>query len=171
MQKILYASVLFLIFLLFSSTSYGVNDNANCGPGKSMASNTNAIVTVNISSSFTYAAATTSSTSGCDGPFASDGPTSGRFTQIFLARNYQRISEEIAQGQGKYLETVAGLMGCPKAAKALFFQVTHQVYPELFPSLPVNDREKYVAAQGLMDTMKHHIAENPQLSQMCSASG
>ncbi|MBF0276772.1 MAG: DUF3015 family protein [SAR324 cluster bacterium] len=170
MLKRLWTCVSFLGLFFLSSTGFAVNDNANCGPGKSMASSENAIVTVNISSSLTYAAATTSSTSGCEGPFASGGRTSGRFTQLYLAHNFERISEEIAQGRGPYLQTLAGMMGCKKDAQAIFTQLTQEAYPELFKSVPASHLERFRQSRELIKKMKNHIVNNPQLSQMCATS-
>ncbi len=160
-----------LAFSLFFSTSYAVNDNASCGPGVSMASSTNAIITINITSSTIYAGATTSSTSGCEGPFVDSRSRANiQFTEMYVAQNYEQILEEVAQGQGAYLHAVASMVGCSEAAYGSFSEITKEVYTQLFPAHRTQQENKHALARHFMEKVRSYIATHPQLSQMCVTS-
>ena len=53
-------------------------------------------------------------------------------TEIFVASNLDRLSSEIAQGNGEYLNVLAELIGIAEEDKAAFKQIAQQNYDSLF---------------------------------------
>ena len=67
-------------------------------------------------------------TSGCtnDGTiFASEK------TNVFASVNFDNLSQEMAQGQGEHLTSLATLMGIPNEQHPAFFQMTQEKYTTL----------------------------------------
>lgn len=69
-----------------------------------------------------------SGTSGCtnDGKIMSD-----RKTIMFAELNFDNLSQEMAQGQGEHLASLATLMGVPAERQATFFAMTQERYTSL----------------------------------------
>ena len=72
--------------------------------------------------------AISSGTSGCtnDGKiFASEK------VNVFTALNFDNLSQEMAQGQGEHLTSLATLMGIPQEQHPEFFLMTQEIYSTL----------------------------------------
>ena len=69
-----------------------------------------------------------SGTSGCtnDGKIMSDSKTI-----MFAELNFDNLSQEMAQGQGEHLASLATLMGVPAERQATFFAMTQERYTSL----------------------------------------
>lgn len=69
-----------------------------------------------------------SGTSGCtnDGQIMSESKTI-----MFAEMNFENLSQEMAQGQGEHLASMATLMGVPAAHQAEFFAMTQERYTSL----------------------------------------
>ena len=52
-------------------------------------------------------------------------------TNMFAALNFQNLSQEMAQGQGEHLASLATLMGVPAEHQAEFFAMTQDRYTSL----------------------------------------
>jgi Protein of unknown function (DUF3015) len=69
-----------------------------------------------------------SGTSGC----TSDGKImSEQKTTMFAQLNFENLSQEMAQGQGEHLASLATLMGVPAEHQAAFFAMTQERYTSL----------------------------------------
>ena len=67
-------------------------------------------------------------TSGCtnDGKIMSEHKTT-----VFAQLNFENLSQEMAQGQGEHLASLATLMGVPSEQHAAFFSMTQERYTSL----------------------------------------
>jgi hypothetical protein len=72
-----------------------------------------------------------SGTSGCtnDGVVMAD-----QKVDIFAAINFENLSQEMAQGHGEHLTSLATLMGVPAEYQAEFFALTQDKYTTLVKS-------------------------------------
>jgi hypothetical protein len=52
-------------------------------------------------------------------------------TTVFAQLNFENLSQEMAQGQGEHLASLATLMGVPPAQHAAFFAMTQERYTSL----------------------------------------
>ncbi|HXH85389.1 DUF3015 domain-containing protein [Petrachloros mirabilis] len=69
-----------------------------------------------------------SGTSGC----TNDGKVMGQSKTIMFAEmNFENLSQEMAQGQGEHLASMATLMGVPADHQAEFFAMTQERYTSL----------------------------------------
>jgi len=73
----------------------------------------------------------TSGTSGC----TNDGTIMSQHkVQVFASVNYESLTQEMAQGGGEHLASLAELMGIPAANHAEFFTLAQVQYPSLVQS-------------------------------------
>lgn len=69
-----------------------------------------------------------SGTSGC----TNDGKVMAEHkTTVFAQLNFENLSQEMAQGQGEHLASLAVLMGVPTEQHAAFFAMTQERYTSL----------------------------------------
>lgn len=69
-----------------------------------------------------------SGTSGC----TNDGTIMAQHkVSVFTAANYDSLSQEMAQGGGEHLASLAELLGVPADNRASFFAVAQSQYPKL----------------------------------------
>lgn len=69
-----------------------------------------------------------SGTSGC----TNDGKIMGEHkTTMFAQLNFENLSQEMAQGQGEHLASLATLMGVPAEQHTAFFAMTQERYTSL----------------------------------------
>lgn len=54
--------------------------------------------------------------------------------EVFVATNMDNLSQDMAKGQGAYLEALAAVMGIAEKDKAEFFAMTQKEYANLFPT-------------------------------------
>ena len=73
----------------------------------------------------------TSGTSGC----TNDGTIMSQYkAEIFAAANYESISQEMAQGGGEHLASLAELMGVPEEGRPEFYALAQTRYASLVAS-------------------------------------
>ncbi|MGH7206247.1 MAG: DUF3015 family protein, partial [Nitrospiraceae bacterium] len=53
---------------------------------------------------------------------------------VFAAINFENLSQEMAQGRGEHLASLATLMGVPAEHQAEFFAMTQEKYTSLIQS-------------------------------------
>jgi hypothetical protein len=96
----------------------------------------------------------TTGTSGC----SQDGVVSREHeTALYAQATIENLSQEMAQGQGEHLASLATLMGVPTELHAAFFQLTQQHYAALFPTAE-NDSVQMLTA------LKAVLAVDPVLA-------
>ncbi|GJL67885.1 MAG: hypothetical protein NPIRA06_05200 [Nitrospirales bacterium] len=89
-----------------------------------------------------------SGTSGCtnDGKiFASEK------VNVFAGVNFDNLSQEMAQGQGEHLTSLATLMGIPIAQQPAFFAMTQEKYTTLVQAGETSPKAVVIAIHAAMD--------------------
>jgi hypothetical protein len=100
----------------------------------------------------------TTGTSGC----SQDGIVSREHeTALYAQATIENLSQEMAQGQGEHLASLATLMGVPAELHAAFFQLTQQHYATLFPS-------EHNDAGHMLTALRTVLAADPVLASVVS---
>src|SRR6266496_1737299 len=101
-----------------------------------------------------------SGTSGC----TNDGKSFGEYkTTLFAEINFEDLSQEMAQGRGEHLASLATLMGIPAEHHAEFFALTQEKYTTLIQS-----GENAPAA--MLKALNAAMADRPILVQVSSTN-
>ena len=97
-----------------------------------------------------------SGTSGCtnDGKIMSEHKTT-----MFAQLNFENLSQEMAQGQGEHLTSLATLMGVPTEQQPAFFAMTQNQYTALI-------REGEASPVAMVKAINDAIATHPVLAQV-----
>ena len=150
------------IGLLMTSIAFAENNGSGCGLGKRLFEgkkgllfNVLAVTTNQIYSTNTYAM--TSGTSGCD---ADSVILRDKEQEVFVAVNLDNLSQDMAQGDGMYLQALSGLMGCTTEAFGTFAELAQDKYEVLFDTVDAN-------AAGLLSGLKRELAAHPMLNTNC----
>ncbi|MCA9464868.1 MAG: DUF3015 domain-containing protein, partial [Nitrospira sp.] len=94
-------------------------------------------------------------TSGC----TNDGKVfSAEQVNVFAAINFDNISQEMAQGQGEHLTSLATLMGIPTEKHQAFFNMTQEKYTIL-----IQDGEP--SPKAVVKAIHDAMMDNPILAQ------
>jgi hypothetical protein len=97
-----------------------------------------------------------SGTSGC----TSDGKVwADQKTTMFAQLNFENLSQEMAQGQGEHLTSLATLMGVPAEHQAAFFAMTQERYTSL---VKTGEASPVAMVKAINDA----IATHPVLAQV-----
>jgi hypothetical protein len=97
-----------------------------------------------------------SGTSGC----TSDGKVwADQKTTMFAQLNFENLSQEMAQGQGEHLASLATLMGVPAEHQAAFFAMTQERYTSL---VKTGEASPVAMVKAINDA----IATHPVLAQV-----
>jgi len=112
------------------------------------------MVTTNGIGSNTFAIS--SGTSGC----TNDGKIMSEYkTTVFVSLNFENLSQEMAQGQGEHLASLAFLMDVPVENQAAFFAMTQERYASL---VKTGEASPVAMVQAINDA----IATHPVLAQV-----
>lgn len=96
--------------------------------------------------------AITSGTSGC----TNDGViVKNEQVNVFAGINFDNLSQEMAQGSGEHLSSLATLMGVPEELQPQFFALVQQNYDAI---LQAQDATPVTMLNGLYHTMASHPA-------------
>lgn len=97
-----------------------------------------------------------SGTSGCtnDGQVWADQKTT-----MFALMNFENLTQEMAQGKGEHLASLASLMGIPDEQHAAFFAVTQERYTTLVQA-------GETSSVALVKALNDAVAKNPVLAQV-----
>lgn len=91
-----------------------------------------------------------SGTSGC----TNDGTVMAEEkANVFAAINFDNLSQEMAQGQGEHLASLATLMGVPAEHQAQFFALTQEKYTSL---VQAGDTSPVAMVKALNEAMAGH---------------
>jgi len=94
--------------------------------------------------------AISSGTSGC----TNDGKIMSQYkTTVFASVNFENLSQEMAQGQGEHLASLATLMGVPLEHQGAFFAMTQERYATL---VKAGETSPVVMVQAINDAMAGH---------------
>ena len=98
-----------------------------------------------------------SGTSGCP----RRGLTQTYQIQKYVTQNYERLSEEAAQGRGEHSIALASLLGCAKESYTIFQKNLHLHYLVLFPHLKLDHTKNF------LQKIENVIQRSPVLSTYC----
>lgn len=116
------------------------------------------VLAVTTNGTFVNTFGITTGTSGC----SQDGIVSREHeTALYAQATIENLSQEMAQGQGEHLASLASLMGVPGDLQPVFFQLTQQHYAALFPSVQ-ND------STAMLTALKTLLAADPLLASVVS---
>jgi hypothetical protein len=102
--------------------------------------------------------AISSGTSGC----TNDGQVwASERANVFAAMNFDNLSQEMAQGQGEHLASLATLMGIPAEQHAAFFALTQERYTALVQA-------GETSSVALVKTLNDAVSKSPVLAQVVS---
>ena len=139
------------------------DNGAGCGLGKQMWIGQSGIV-AHILAAVTnesISPASTSITSGTSGCSADGVVLNEKEQELFVATNLERLSQEMARGNGNHLQSLAGLMGCQSTVYAEFAGMTQEKFQVLFEN-------GNTGTSDLLIGLKREIAANPTLASGCS---
>jgi hypothetical protein len=80
---------------------------------------------------------------------------------VFAAMNFDNLSQEMAQGQGEHLASLATLMGIPAEQHAAFFALTQERYTALVQA-------GETSSVALVKTLNDAVSKSPVLAQVVS---
>lgn len=97
-----------------------------------------------------------SGTSGCtnDGKFWAQEKVN-----VFAALNFENLAQDMAQGQGEHLASLATLMGIPASQQPAFFSMTQEKYASL---MAAGETSPVALVKALNDV----VATHPMLAQV-----
>lgn len=97
-----------------------------------------------------------SGTSGCtnDGKFWAQEKVN-----VFAALNFENLAQDMAQGQGEHLASLATLMGVPASQQPAFFAMTQEKYASL---MSAGETSPVALVKALNDA----VATHPMLAQV-----
>lgn len=99
----------------------------------------------------------TSGTLGCD---ADAVILREKEQEVFVAANFERLSQDMAQGRGQYVDAMANLMGCGPAVRTDFARMSQERYDAIFT--PTADTMSVLAS------VKREVAAHPALASSCT---
>ncbi|GMV49885.1 DUF3015 domain-containing protein [Nitrospirales bacterium NOB] len=96
-----------------------------------------------------------SGTSGC----TNDGQVMAeQKTTMFALLNFENLTQEMAQGKGEHLASLASLMGIPDEQHGAFFALTQERYSTFL-------QEGETSSVALVKALNEAVAKNPVLAQ------
>ena len=102
--------------------------------------------------------AISSGTSGC----TNDGQVwASERANVFAAINFDNLSQEMAQGKGEHLASLATLMGVPSEQHAAFFALTQERYSDLVQA-------GETSSMALVKALNDAVSKSPVLAQAVS---
>jgi len=159
-------SLLFSAVLGVLVASLGVfgQAKANCGPGPVVTGMNKGMLQQSLGASTnatflpTQTLAITSGTSGCSNSGVVIRDAEQRF---FVAVNLANISQQMAQGGGSHLDSLAGLLGCPAELYPRFAGFTRRNFAALVPVEGTRPAE-------LLTQLKRGMRSDPRFADSCS---
>ncbi|MCP4912184.1 MAG: DUF3015 domain-containing protein [Oligoflexia bacterium] len=149
--------VLLGLFLgLISTNLYAADSSSGCGLGWAVFKK-NSLVSSSLRATtnafFLNTIAMTFGTSGC----AKHSIVKNEAKQLhFSETNYPQLVAQMSQGQGEYVNSMAGLMGCDSA---VFSQTMQQNFSQVVPSAD--------SAKELVQNMQLQVLTNESLARSC----
>jgi len=160
MKKLL---VLVALAVLVAAPSAFAGNSAGCGLGHILFQGQSGMVpnVLGATTNGSFGSQTFGITTGTSGCNQSDSVQNEKVQEDFVAVNYEKLSEEMAQGHGQYVSALAELMGCSAAAHTDFAQLSQSKYETLF-STPEMD------AHAMLGSLKGEMAKDAVLSSSCT---
>lgn len=136
---------------------------ANCGPGPLVVQKKKGMLLQSFGASTnatflpTQTFAITSGTSGCSNSGVVNRDVEQRF---FVEVNLDNLSQQMAQGGGSHLKSLAGLLGCPVELYPRFASFTRRNFAALVPVAGPQPEE-------LLAHLKRELRNDPQFAGGC----
>lgn len=148
--------------LVASAVAYAKQNDAGCGVGSLIFKDNEPVQQIlAATTNGTFGNQTfgiTTGTLGCD----SGGLIkTSKAQENFVTANWRDLSKEIAAGGGEYVDSLASLMGCSKAATPDFARFAQSRYEVLFPA-------RDTAPQAMLKTLRKEMAKDATLATSCS---
>ncbi|OPY84709.1 MAG: hypothetical protein A4E72_02097 [Syntrophus sp. PtaU1.Bin208] len=134
------------VFVMLSGTAFSAplnQKNTGCGLGtmvfegkNGLASQTCAVTTNGTFGNQTFGI--TSGTSNCDKP---SSYSSNQKLQEFVAGNMGNLAQDMARGNGEYLNTLAVLIGVPEGQRADFYSYLQSNFSRIYTSEKVTSTD------------------------------
>jgi len=151
MKKILLIMTCTSALSLMSTQALSNNEGPGCGVGQMLWEGNNSLfghtTAGSTNGSFLQSFAITSGTSGCD---ASQQVQISDDKEIFVATNMDSLSQEIAQGQGNHLSTLASIMGVKTSDQDLFAASLQNEFSTVFSSSSASPMDVIAAIDEVM---------------------
>lgn len=149
--------------LLAAAAMAASNNDAGCGVGSLIFKDNTAVEQVlAATTNGTFGNQTFGITTGTLGCSASGNlQHTSQAQQNFVAANYRNLSREMAAGQGEYLSSLAGMLGCSQTSIGDFGKLTQSNYSALFPT-------KDSTPEQTLGTLKAELKADPKLSTSCT---
>lgn len=143
---------------LLSATVALADEGAGCGLGKQVWVGQSGVVAHVLAATTNniISPASTSITSGTSGCDANGVIYRHKEQEVFVAVNFDTLSQEMAQGHGQNLQSLAALMGCSTVAYPEFARMTQDKYPVLMGS--------DTSTMELISGLKREMATHPTLA-------
>lgn len=161
MRKFLLLTV--VAFLMAGTAAMAAETGPGCGPGKVVFNGKKGILFQNLAWTTNYAFlpwqlfAITLGTSGCN---ADAVIMRDKEQHVFVASNFDRLSQDMASGRGEYVDAMADLMGCQSSAYPAFAHMAQQTYGKIFTS--------NANATSVLANLKSEINARPRLAAQCA---
>ena len=156
-------SMIIAIAIAFIPASYALAEDTGpgCGVGQMIFPNNNKIIPQILAATTNGTFANqlfgiTTGTLGCtnDGIVKND-----RKVDVFASVNFQNLKQDMAQGQGEYLSSLATLIGIPDEHQGDFFALTQEKYTSLLKSQDTTSGEMLIA-------MNQELSVHPTLARV-----
>lgn len=168
LKKVLMASLAVAFVGMQVAVVMAAEGNPDTGPGCGLGKlawqnyphqKTIAVQTMEATTNGTFYSQTfgiSSGTSGCtnDGKFWAQEKVN-----VFAALNFENLAQDMAQGQGEHLTSLATLMGIPAGQQPAFFAMTQEKYASL---VAAGETSPVALVKALNDA----VATHPMLAQV-----
>ena len=163
MKKVLIAMLVVASFAGVASAAGGSDPNIGCGLGTELFAGkldkkVFALLGGTTNGTYTQTFGISSETAGCNvkGGWVRNEKKQAAYAEV----NLQKLSTEMAQGGGEYLNAFASLMGAnDEASKKAFISMTQEKYEVLFPA-PNTD------SATMLRNLRAEMAVNPKLATL-----
>ena len=146
-----------------------------CGTGPYVVGQKNSLLhnmfatTIDNTSGITNSFSITTGTSGCSN---SGFAAKERRRENYVANAFENLQEEIAQGEGPYVDSLVKIMGCSDQSREIFIEQAQQDFEVLFAS-DINSKDSELArkrSQEFLNVIRGSIDSNSALRSQCSLS-
>lgn len=158
-KKLVLAAVVVALFPLSNTFAQGYGNGPGCGLGAMIFQGNKKIVhqvlAATTNGSFgNQTFGITSGTLGC----TNDGIVKNEEkVNVFASVNFDSLSQEMAQGKGEHLASLASLMGVPADHRAAFFSLTQEKYTSIFKTEQTTSTE-------MLGSLASEMSAHPDLS-------
>lgn len=151
------------LLALVAAPALAAQDGAGCGLGAQLFKGQSGVVphVLAATTNGTFGNQTFGITSGTSGCNADSVVKQEYEQQRFVAANLENLSQEMAQGQGAYVNALSGLMGCPATLQGEFVRLSQDRYGRIFTSATAEPAV-------VLANLKLEMTGHPTLAASCN---